>query len=454
MEDNERTLIRTSQTLGNGSHDWRLGRLCTQCRSLNVDDPSRDRLTPAVPTSKKITISKDSSCLFCRLVHSICVPDEQAIASDLTIEAHVELIRAPFLPFNLALRMLAPASARNRYIVPHRGSHDGKTCTPYVKAISKEAIDWSIPRNWLSLCDTNHADSCALPYMSRKQVPRFGFKLIDCEKRTIVRAELDYRYVALSYVWGTPSTSAERPPIISRREALFEFGERDIPLGKVSKTVEDAILATLALEFKYIWVDKHCIAQNDSGDLENQLPMMNQIYESASMTIIAAAGANSSYGLPGLSRARHGPPTTQIGRTTWSAGHATIASPLQFSPWYERAWTYQEAIFSHRRLIFTDEQLFFECNKSACCEMVAFNVNTEYHAGGSYDAVFIKSALRLDTLSFLEHLELYTKRTLSHQSDVLKAVQGLFRSLTSGDRPQLQYWGIPIQPRTYSKFKT
>lgn len=44
---------------------------------------------------------------------------------------------------------------------------------------------------------------------------------------------------------------------------------------------------------------------------------------------------------------------------------------------------------------------------------------------------------------FHEHIVRYTKRSLSHQSDVLNAMRGLFQSFSTQRVPCHQYWGIP-----------
>jgi hypothetical protein len=86
--------------------------------------------------------------------------------------------------------------------------------------------------------------------------------------------------------------------------------------------------------------------------------------------------------------------------------------------------------------------------------MTSSDLCSSYHLSVPKDSTMLRDALRLDTISFLEHLELYTKRRLSHQSNVLNAFEGLLKLLTFGERPQWQYWGIPVQPCTYSKYQS
>lgn len=67
--------------------------------------------------------------------------------------------------------------------------------------------------------------------------------------------------------------------------------------------------------------------------------MMAMIYSAAAVTIVAAAGDHSDYGLPGVGgRSRTTPPSIQLNGTTWVAGLDDFKTPIRESPWYQRAW--------------------------------------------------------------------------------------------------------------------
>ena len=40
------------------------------------------------------------------------------------------------------------------------------------------------------------------------------------------------------------------------------------------------------------------------------------------------------------------------------------------SPWISRGWTFQEALFSRHFLIYTHQQVYFECRSTNFCESV------------------------------------------------------------------------------------
>jgi hypothetical protein len=99
---------------------------------------------------------------------------------------------------------------------------------------------------------------------------------------------------------------------------------------------------------------------------------MDKIYQNAYLTLIAGAGQGPDHGLPGIRDRRVGTRVeARIGSQT-----AYVISPhpvnnLLRSKWNSRAWVYQEAALSQRRLIFTDEEIFFHCDSMNCREMTA-----------------------------------------------------------------------------------
>ena len=107
----------------------------------------------------------------------------------------------------------------------------------------------------------------------------------------------------------------------------------------------------LNIGLQYLWVDRYCIQQSDP------------IYNNAIATIIAAAGTDSMYGLPGVGRTPGAAqPFARVGKHRLVSTLSTPKDLITRSRWNTRAWVYQEALFSRRRLIFTEQQVFFKCN--------------------------------------------------------------------------------------------
>ena len=79
---------------------------------------------------------------------------------------------------------------------------------------------------------------------------------------------------------------------------MQRFGD-DLPL-----VISDAIEVVKRLGYRYLWIDRYCIPQNDSAVKHIQIKKMDRIYSCSILTIIAAAGDGPEYGLPGVS-SRH-----------------------------------------------------------------------------------------------------------------------------------------------------
>lgn len=241
----------------------------------------------------------------------------------------------------------------HRYIVCQKPSEVSRSTSTRPRAIT-EKVDTSIVKQWLEDCQASHG-SCPDEPKSDDYPP--DIRLIDCQKRIVIAAkDLDQRdppsYVALSYVWG----STDHPPIQT---------DAHLP-GMLPQVIEDAIHVTLATGYRYLWVDQYCIDQDDTPHKSQQIRIMDRIYSSAAWTIVDGAGGDANYGLVGISRPRSedlGPVHTKNGVELFHwPSHSTQI--LNQSKWATRAWTYQEAFFSRRIVMFTASGLYFECQEA------------------------------------------------------------------------------------------
>ena len=206
-------------------------------------------------------------------------------------------------------------------------------------------VDYAIIKEWVSYCERHHHN--CMP--SRAFVP--DLHLIDCENNgwNIVAAPLFFEYIALSYVWGAPTN------VESSSSQQIANGKHALPPNH-PKVVSDAINVTKELGKRFLWIDRYYINQEDRGKLQEAFNRMHLIYRGAYATIFAAAGEDQGYGLAGvgnISRINQ-PIVHTLARTLIS----TLAHPIhsvESSMWSSRGWTYQEAVFSKRRLFFTEE---------------------------------------------------------------------------------------------------
>lgn len=297
---------------------------------------------------------------------------------------------------------------------------------------------------WLEHCKTKHSFRC---HGSTKSAVS-GLRLIDCATLTIREAESESPFVALSYVWGNPGNV----DITRRRTRNGRLLRK-----RLSPVIIDAICVTKTLGFKYLWVDKFCIDQNDAATKHEQIKQMGAIYENAELTIIAAAGADETHGLPGVGKR---PPTPQ--NITGLSGISVLPmvkhphSSIRSSRWASRGWTFQEAVLSRRRLVFTGDHLYFECNSMNRFQS-AYNLelddepsteDSSSSVGDERPGLFVKpDPSALDLLGvfqqYLRAIEDYSPRELSYDTDSLNAFQGIIQWYSKLKQPFNAIWGMP-----------
>lgn len=198
-----------------------------------------------------------------------------------------------------------------------------------------DSIDMKILCGWITGCQTKHIKRCPHPspdsLISIRSLP--GFKLVDCATRCVVQPPEVCEYVALSYVWG--------PPPARGIDDLVPSSPATANLTKtLLKTIEDSIIVTLKMGLRYLWVDKYCINQGaHASEIQSQLAAMDVIYHCATITIIAAAGEDAHFGLPGVGdRPRKARPHVTINGITWVSGLKDASGPIKLSMWATRGW--------------------------------------------------------------------------------------------------------------------
>ncbi|KAF4988728.1 hypothetical protein FDECE_14939 [Fusarium decemcellulare] len=314
----------------------------------------------------------------------------------------------------------------------------------------EQVIDMSIGQDWLRFCEFYHQGRCGRRPVTR-EMP--GFRLVDCAKNPpkVVEASITERYVALSYVWGN-KTGTTWP-----------------------KVIWDAVIATKDMGVRYLWVDRLCIDDTQPAEKMEQIARMDEIFEGAIFAIIAACGEDADYGLPGVgSRTRPPQPKYEFVNSD-----ITLVSSLQDprlavknSAWYQRGWTYQEGLLARRRLIFTDQQMYWECEGMCCPESLILPLEfyhdmeeqrmCDFMRPGLFNGVsFVDGSWerwkRLpgkvedpSTLSIFreadQHIVNYTRRDLTYDEDSLNAFLGLLRRLetTVGRGRMFNLLGIPV----------
>ncbi|OAG08467.1 HET-domain-containing protein, partial [Paraphaeosphaeria sporulosa] len=282
--------------------------------------------------------------------------------------------------------------------LPHRSSRS-------TEVVGIETIRYKRIKRWVKDCETYHRHTCWHSYPEWKVST---ITVIDCNSKSLIDIRSDQRYIALSYIWGS-----------NTHEALHY--QRDLP-DRLPRTIADAIQVALNLKIFYLWIDKYCIDQHDYEGKERLIRHMDRIYTDAFLTIVASAGDGPHHGLPGVSLT----PRSPVDRTI--LGQCTLVNPyetrahIEKSLWNARGWTYQEAMLSCRRLVFTQSQTYFQCQLVASLESVTL-ASRDLFIGKVFSNISKNS---FEVYSCIEH---FWHRQLSFDSDRLNAIQGIFTAL-------------------------
>ncbi|KAK8023400.1 hypothetical protein PG991_006639 [Apiospora marii] len=316
------------------------------------------------------------------------------------------------------------------------GSGDNENEIPITgpRRILPTTVDFGLVGRWVRDCETHHRGTCEPGVGGSGEVE--GLRVIDCHIRRPIEAPAMCRYVALSYVWGK-----RLAPYLDQKGKNPTQADTVLP-----RVVTDAIDVTVALGERYLWVDQMCIDQDDDDMKASQVAQMDKIYAHAYLTLVAAAGQDSSYGLPGVGdKQRHPQGHVHVaGAVDMIQIFPHTSSELNGSTWARRGWTYQEGYMSHRRLIFTDRQVSYLCNTAHQAETVRKpkRLSRSELIGSKTAFLDILPTVapapsgslglgRGDVWDDLKrnHLPSYTRRQLTDDHDSLNAILGLFRTL-------------------------
>lgn len=310
-------------------------------------------------------------------------------------------------------------------------------------------------KDWLQNCIEEHDSSCGSSVLPKATGELRNLKLLDVITRKVITAPKDSIYYALSYVWGGIGPPEPINGITGSTE-VWDYSSESI-WEAVPRTIRDAVRLVKQLGGRYIWIDSLCINQRDATEKLGQIAQMDKIYSQAILTIIAAAGRDASAGMMGV----HPYPRLQpfsavtIGGITVMLSlsndepHWPTERIIESSVWNKRGWTYQERLFSRRRLIVTDYQAYFMC-RGACYSEEAGDTKDRGEDLLGLDFTFSGTLkdpdmrpLDLKALNgYFKFLSEFSGRSFSDQSDVLNASCGALRALAHRHQTDI-IWGLP-----------
>lgn len=313
-----------------------------------------------------------------------------------------------------------------------QGRPDNEPPAFSLRQLRPTSIDFTILRGWLGYCKNHHSETCDTFPDYPEKAP--GLRVIHCKTGSIIDAPNGCEFAALSYVWGDSNAR-------EMGEATFRgFLPDDVP-----RTISDAMEVAVRFNLQYLWVDQYCIDQSNARELQQQVSIMDMIYHLATVTIVAASGKDASFGLPGVGLTpRERQPTINLNGRIWLPSLPNPKTRIKASKWFSRGWTYQEGVVSRRRLIFTEEQVYFECNNIQCWETLAYDFHYLRVEDNVCSYLLFRGGFSHESVGGLDtFLQAYTRRDLSFQNDAINAIRGIFRMFSAMPSPIRHIWGIP-----------
>ena len=313
--------------------------------------------------------AQQAECEFFRLVLEKCpVKDAVLLLEHLMLEISCDggmQISAKWMfPGN-------PASTEGRSAIipifapPPEDSSDFEISLPSPLNLTPGSYEsFSTIRRWLRQCEGHSCCKNSHNWQRPTRLVDVGNKDSKDVCIFITDPERSVKYAALSYCWGGDQKSKTVWETLEKRC-------RGFPLAELPKTIQDAIFTARRLEIPYLWVDALCIVQDDDADKNRELPIMDQIYAGAFLTISAARAGKADYGFlqprnlkqcyGTLCRVRYRKSVEGEKLLGYIAGntlHIAFDDPID-----SRGWTFQERLRSFRTLRFGVRQTVWQCSQ-------------------------------------------------------------------------------------------
>ncbi|KAF9873891.1 hypothetical protein CkaCkLH20_08625 [Colletotrichum karsti] len=250
----------------------------------------------------------NSKCPFCRLV-------TQAIHQDYIANPEDGVATSRLDPVNVVWSNdLGPGKRGAFYVYGVRKciiyfagdetqTTDGGDDDGFLRSSISPDLDYHRIGQWISSCEATHTVHCGDGYTPKQFSDAYPglevLRLIDVESYCLVRVQDVRRYVALSYVWGGVASVRLAT---SNLEQMLRINGIKAAWSRLPKTITDTILLAQKLQIRYVWVDALCLIQDDEDDLRRGINVMDNIYERAHLTVVAAYGHNANAGLPGIAK--------------------------------------------------------------------------------------------------------------------------------------------------------
>lgn len=243
-----RNLLRTFRKADQSSPDQEASRegLCAFCVSIPWEELAQGTYRDELPRiDEPLETLKASKCRICRLFWRVIQEwgDQWPRTYDPKPPYFLKSLRSDATQFgriSIATRRAKEIPEQDDYteiIVVSDLAPQSHTKPVEHATLGNIPID--VFRQWITECATLHGEMC----MPKSPDLIRGLQVIDCERKTLVKAPPGCQYVALSYVWGESHG--------------YKHDSSDSPLERLPRTVSDSWLLTQKLGYRYLWVDRY-----------------------------------------------------------------------------------------------------------------------------------------------------------------------------------------------------
>lgn len=312
--------------------------------------------------------------------------------------------------------------------------------------VDPDWIDISTLRKWYQTCCTSHGATCESSVLLKSFGSASPSYLVDTVQACLVPGDHATRYFTLSYVWGQTACLKTIKSNLNDHLVAGAFRRESVVL-EIPKTIIDAMVVVQQLGERFLWVDALCIVQDDEDTLQKELDQMAAIYANSAATLVAAEGKDANYGLRGIPQVT-APVKRAINQHAIKAGDQdTFVQRLWDSTWmsntghyFDRAWTFQEFVYSKRRIIFQFGCTRWACNCAEWFEDVECGSDPQLNLVERWQIGLCQPFPSIRSYCYL--VREYNQKSLTYPEDALAAFAG-FQSQFSSIFPGGFFCGKP-----------
>ncbi|KAI1374078.1 heterokaryon incompatibility protein-domain-containing protein [Hypoxylon crocopeplum] len=211
-------------------------------------------------------------------------------------------------------------------------------------------------------------------------------------------------------------------------------------------SIKDSMKVCRRLGYRYMWIDRLCIRQDDDDHKKEQLGQMARIYSQADLVLIIASTDTVDDSIPGISIPRLEQIQARIDGLYLRYSYGDPEITMRRSAWFSRAWTFQELILAKRRVFITEKLAYMQCGEWFQLENDAKDSRRQrytqppdfkYRIMDSESDIMAASLIHKGDLSpntatgydqkqYFDNIRLtYSRRSLTNPRDIVNAISGV-----------------------------